>query len=113
MSIHLLSLIYFTNDRVCYMQRDFAFPPWGDQRDVAIKFRKWFNHNANKRWSDNKNRSLRRTYVRLGPIAADHPPEHIGAEIWGPLIEHYNMTSQTDEDGTVKKIKFLYYYVFL
>src|SRR4051812_37624239 len=27
MSIHLLSLIYFTNDRVCYMQCDFGLPP--------------------------------------------------------------------------------------
>src|SRR4051812_39360343 len=26
MSIHLLFLIYFANDRVCYMQRDFGLP---------------------------------------------------------------------------------------
>src|SRR5436190_12104059 len=55
MSIYLLSLTYFTNDRVCYMQDIFALPPWTDQGVVPTKFRHWFNYIANKRWSDNKN----------------------------------------------------------
>src|SRR5205809_7994137 len=66
MSIYLLSLTYFTKDRVCYMQGIFALPPWTDQGAVATKFRQWFNYVANKRWSDNKNRSLRRIYESLG-----------------------------------------------
>src|SRR5438270_272859 len=69
MSIHLLSLIYFANDRVCYMQRDFALSSWADPGDVATNFRAWFNYVANKRWSDNKNRSLRFTFDMLGKSA--------------------------------------------
>src|SRR3954463_2214865 len=65
MSIYILSLTYFTNDSVCYMQGIFEFPSWNDQGLVATKFRHWFNHVASKRWSDHKNRSLKGTGGRL------------------------------------------------
>ena len=102
MSIHLLSLTYFTNDRVCYMQGIVALLPWTDQGAVATKFRKWFNNVANKRWSDNKNRSLRRTYDSLGAAVPEHSPDQCDPEIWGQLIQQYQATQEADETGTVK-----------
>ena len=84
------------------MQDIFALPPWTDQGAVATKFRKWFNYIANKRWSDNKNRSLRRTYVSLGEAAVENPPDRCDSELWGQLIQQYQATQEADGTGTIK-----------
>lgn len=102
MSIYLLSLTYFTNDRVCYMQGIFALPPWTDQGAVATKFRKWFSNTANKRWSDNKNRSLKGIWRSLGESAANFPPEQCDPGIWAQLIQQFKATETAPEGSTVK-----------
>ena len=102
MSIYILSLTYFTNDSVCYMQGIFEFPSWNDQGLVATKFRHWFNHVASKRWSDHKNRSLKGIWRSLGESAANFPPEQCDPGIWAQLIQQFKATETAPEGSTVK-----------
>jgi len=102
MSIYILSLTYFTNDSVCYMQGIFEFPSWHDQGLVATKFRHWFNHVASKRWSDHKNRSLKGIWRSLGESAANFPPEQCDPGIWAQLIQQFKATETAPEGSTVK-----------
>ena len=80
----------------------FYSPPWTDQGVVATKFLHWFNYVANKRWSDNKNRSLKGIWVSLGEAAADYPPDRRDPAVWVQLIEQYKATAAAEEGSTVK-----------
>ena len=90
------------------MHETFALPPWNDMREVAKRFRVWFNNNAWHKWSDHKNGSLRRTLVHCkGSIAeaSAHPPTQIDSEALVSLLSTYEKNAKANESGLVKYIK--------
>ena len=49
---------------IMYIQGDFSLPAWNDTGDIPRKFCKWFNDNARKKWNDNKNHCMHRSFDR-------------------------------------------------
>ena len=87
------------------MQDDFSLPAWNNTGDIPRKFHKWFNDNARKKWNDNKNRSLCRTFDRCqGSIndATALQPDKVGNKTWMNLLSTFEKNSQDDESGLVK-----------
>ena len=95
----------------------FSLSEWGDQRKVAVDFRKWFNDNARHRFNDNKWRSMYRTFKRYKgdvAMAIQHVPENLDSDTWAALCEQYAEHMLPDESGLVKKTcKFILNYFVL
>jgi hypothetical protein len=87
------------------MQPIFSLPDWGDQQPIAIEFRKWFNWTARHRFSDNKWRSLFRTFERCKgdvAMAVQHVPESLDRNTWTALCQQYAQNMLPGEGGQVK-----------
>ena len=72
------------------MQTIFSLPEWGDQREFAIDFRKWFNKTARQRFNDHKWRSLYRTFKRCNgdvAVTVQHVPETLDSDTWAALCQ--------------------------
>ena len=83
----------------------FLLPAWNDTGDILKKFRKWFNDNVRKKWNNNKNRPLRRTFDRCQGSLDDAialQPDRVDSETWMNFLLTYEKNNQDDGSGLVK-----------